>query len=420
MTLPVCPDTRRLQVIRFSAALVVVAVVVLIGGIAASALALVYVAIVLSAVALVMLAIGVVLKKDEILGDSSQQVNGAAGAAAGQPAMGGQSAYGQSGFGQPGYGQNPPYPDYYRQNQPRQDRSPSPAYGTQWQPSAPPPAAQTRVDLTAIRTDQAGAGRGQSAGQSQPAGQGQSAGPDETRLDLGEIRADLTRTDLTRADLKLPPATPAPSREPATSIDELRALRDDRPPAPAAPARPGETAFSGTAFTGTGTARDDSPRPGSARDVGASSADAISADAISADAVGADDMAGTATEMADDTGTASDTGTAGDTLTTGASGEATAAGADDLMQTMAVPKVRAGDSAAGTGDREGTTGAAETGQRSVTVVPGVPRYHAANCILIRFMEEDDLQKMSLDEATAAGCSACRACQADTGSFRTAD
>jgi hypothetical protein len=55
----------------------------------------------------------------------------------------------------------------------------------------------------------------------------------------------------------------------------------------------------------------------------------------------------------------------------------------------------------------------------VAVVPGVPRYHAANCILIRFMGEEDLQKMTLEEATEAGCSACRACQADTGAFKSA-
>jgi uncharacterized membrane-anchored protein len=49
-------------VIRFSAALVAVAIAVLIGGIAASELSLVYIAIVVSAVALVALATGVVLK----------------------------------------------------------------------------------------------------------------------------------------------------------------------------------------------------------------------------------------------------------------------------------------------------------------------------------------------------------------------
>jgi hypothetical protein len=51
-------------------------------------------------------------------------------------------------------------------------------------------------------------------------------------------------------------------------------------------------------------------------------------------------------------------------------------------------------------------------QGQVTVVPGVPRYHEENCILIRFMGDDDLQRMSVGAATAAGCTPCRACQPD--------
>ena len=47
--------------------------------------------------------------------------------------------------------------------------------------------------------------------------------------------------------------------------------------------------------------------------------------------------------------------------------------------------------------------------REVTTVPGVPRYHDAHCILIRFMGEDDLEKMTLAAATEAGCTPCRAC-----------
>jgi hypothetical protein len=46
----------------------------------------------------------------------------------------------------------------------------------------------------------------------------------------------------------------------------------------------------------------------------------------------------------------------------------------------------------------------------VTVVPGVPRYHRAECILIRFMGEDDLDKTTLKSAIESGCTPCRACQ----------
>jgi hypothetical protein len=73
-------------VIRFSAALVAVAIGVLIGGIAASELLLVYIAIVLSAVALAALAVGVVLKREELFGERRGLTPAQAGASPGQPA----------------------------------------------------------------------------------------------------------------------------------------------------------------------------------------------------------------------------------------------------------------------------------------------------------------------------------------------
>ena len=66
--------------IRFSAALVAVAIGVLIGGIATSELLLVYIAIVVSAVALVILAIGIVLKREELFGAGLGLVPAGAGA----------------------------------------------------------------------------------------------------------------------------------------------------------------------------------------------------------------------------------------------------------------------------------------------------------------------------------------------------
>ena len=48
----------------------------------------------------------------------------------------------------------------------------------------------------------------------------------------------------------------------------------------------------------------------------------------------------------------------------------------------------------------------------VTVVPGVPRYHRANCILIRFMGDSDLDKMTVAAAKETGCTPCRACLPD--------
>ena len=63
----------------------------------------------------------------------------------------------------------------------------------------------------------------------------------------------------------------------------------------------------------------------------------------------------------------------------------------------------------------GTRGSDRPGgssQRQVTVVPGVPRYHEENCILVRFMDDTDIQRMTEREAAQAGCTPCRACQPD--------
>ena len=76
--------------IRFSAALVAVAIGVLIGGIATSKLLLVYIAIVVSAVALVALAIGVVLKREELFGEGQGLVPAGAGASPVLPAHAGE------------------------------------------------------------------------------------------------------------------------------------------------------------------------------------------------------------------------------------------------------------------------------------------------------------------------------------------
>jgi hypothetical protein len=49
------------------------------------------------------------------------------------------------------------------------------------------------------------------------------------------------------------------------------------------------------------------------------------------------------------------------------------------------------------------------------VVPGIARYHRADCILIRFLGDGDLETMTLDAAEASGCAACRACRPDKAS-----
>jgi hypothetical protein len=50
------------------------------------------------------------------------------------------------------------------------------------------------------------------------------------------------------------------------------------------------------------------------------------------------------------------------------------------------------------------------GAALVTVVPGVPRYHRPDCVLIRFMPEGDVQRLPVAEAKDVGCTPCAACQ----------
>jgi hypothetical protein len=74
-----------------------------------------------------------------------------------------------------------------------------------------------------------------------------------------------------------------------------------------------------------------------------------------------------------------------------------------------------------TGDAEDTDGGDEADADDATeadtadsglvsVIRGVPRYHERDCVLIRFMPEGDIQKLSVAEASAAGCTPCAACQ----------
>ena len=51
-------------------------------------------------------------------------------------------------------------------------------------------------------------------------------------------------------------------------------------------------------------------------------------------------------------------------------------------------------------------------EREVTVVSGVPRYHTARCLLIRFMGEGDVDTMTIDAARQADCAPCCACLPD--------
>jgi hypothetical protein len=67
----------------------------------------------------------------------------------------------------------------------------------------------------------------------------------------------------------------------------------------------------------------------------------------------------------------------------------------------------AGQDGAGSKPEPALTAATD---QNVTVVPGVPRFHRSDCILIRFMSDSDLQRMPVERAKESGCTPCRACQ----------
>jgi hypothetical protein len=61
-------------------------------------------------------------------------------------------------------------------------------------------------------------------------------------------------------------------------------------------------------------------------------------------------------------------------------------------------------------DEDEPSAPSQSDLKLVTVIPGVPRYHDPDCILIRFMGEGDIARKSIPEARAANCTPCAACQ----------
>jgi hypothetical protein len=354
-------------VIRFSAALVVVAVGVLVGGIAASSLLLVYVAIGLSVVALLTLALGVALKREEIFGEQGQsalvgqgadasfgQEHPGAAASAERSTPGKQDAFGQQATafgqaawaaapdmhsGQPGVPWAPPAPPATPGPKvpPRQERFASPA---------PQPAAQIRADVAETRLDTA-----------------------LTPVELAKTKADLAGTKAGPSETK---ADTAPARP--TALNWFERI------APAQPA-------AGDIKTEDAGAADPPADKAAAKDAG-----------DEAKTAGPNAAADTVVEN-----TVVENTVVENTVVQNTVVEPSAAGSDAEPEAKDGAPAEAADSSPD-GDQEG-----RSGQREVTVVPGVPRYHDANCILIRFMGDDDLQKMTVDEATEAGCTPCRAC-----------
>jgi hypothetical protein len=515
-------------VIRFSAALVAVAIGVLIGGIATSRLLLVYIAIVVSAVALVALAIGVVFKREELFGEGQGLVPAGAGASPVLSARTGESAGESRDKVQASAHVAPPPPFQGAAG------GYAAAFGgtatAASSPARPDPAAagQGRADPAAARTAAAGQGRAadpvppwetqaargpwtsstpdrMTSGQDQraagTAGAGGRAGgrapsawqdttpagtPGERADGWGVPSADARAAAKAPRSWAAPPPPSAPSDAPAVKpgagsgagsgsatpswFDRLGSQAAPTVASstiPGAATAPGGTASGGTASGDTGAVDEDDDWPtryswldddadesGEAGETVATPvADAqpegkspvpADADADAADAGPQDVATGTpanarpsARETADAATPAAETAGAaeGDLKDAADAAEPDAdiiafpsPGASMGLSQASDPGPRdglaveagepgqegAGDAAAVSEAGSEPPGAAEGDAAPeaalVAVVPGVPRYHRTDCVLIRFMPEGDVKKLSVEAAKNAGCTPCAACQ----------
>jgi hypothetical protein len=406
-------------VIRFSAALVVVAIGVLIGGVATSSLLLVYVAIGISAAALLVLAVGVALKRDELLRDDVRPVSAVVGVNAGQQAdLGQQPASSVAGdeadesrvpvtAARGSFGSASTRGDRTRRDSPWADpasRDDTPARqgsGFAGRPASATP--ESRPHGTAARP---GAWPPPEPGF--PVAPAAKAGtPPAARTGAGRPPAPPTRADPvlpwseslpTRADVaRVKSPDPVPSWLDDVDDESASATTGTTVGVPAGTWRTEEAGGDALPSWGDtswktdpadfGTGRDDD-FVATADDAGIDDVDTDDNDTgidhthIDADTIGLDD-----TRFGD----AADSGAAGSGFT--------------------APS-RAGEADADEDAAESADARVSSGAQEVTVVPGVPRYHDPNCILIRFMPADDVQRMSVPEAEKAGCTPCRACQSE--------
>ena len=382
--------------IRFSAFLVVVAVGTLVAGVVTSKLLLVYIAIGVSGLALLALGAGAAVHWRELTGKTEMAAASGTGAqvpvaspapavvpppaatpepatAASRPAWSGVSGSGPAGSSRPGY--LPPAP-----------RPPAPSQWT-WHDD-PVPAQPVADKPAAARTDRGD--RGSAVAEEQP------SIPDEDSAvqDQTMIFRQPDQTMIFRAQ---PTAS-----TPAISTDEPE-------PSPAEPA----AAVEAEETTATArTAAEESAEESAAAETAPSAGDAQSAADASAPADAApepaaeeDAPAKAAAEPAAKLTSVPETAPvpvpADDALPAGSA----ASSADE-------PEPADDDATTITKAAAPASGAASAADMEVTVVPGVPRYHRGSCILIRFMGDSDLDKMTVAAAKEAGCTPCRACLPD--------
>lgn len=459
--------------IRFSAALVAVAIGVLIGGIASSELSLVYVAIAVSAVALVALAIGVVRNREELFGEGQgvppvgpTQASPVpatpvpatpvpVGPPSQVPAGGGddrgrtdgqlapsplQGAAVGPGAAFAGYGQaasarvGAAKPDNTWPSGPRgtgAERAPWPTPATAASfPAEPSPVPAAGWGATAAGGPSVAGGPAVAGGRAVRQGDAVQSG---TRPGGGtDLRpwgtqepVPASRTAESRA--ADPPASAGLDGQSTWFSPWEKVASADAWPARRPWLDEGPEGDDGTAGTADGTSADAPPTvpadvlpkgpvPDVPDDAGARAAvaPASEGDTESADAPPGDQPPADADAEA----------TPGSVVpeaaeTTGDSDEADDADEPvrlhvvrDPGDAVAAPQAAGeeGDADEPEGEQPDVATSDETGL--VTVVRGVPRFHKRDCILIRFMPDEDTQQLPVAEAEEAGCTPCSACHPD--------
>jgi hypothetical protein len=263
-----------------------------------------------------------------------------------------------------------------RRARPSQDRQ-RPDRGRREQPFADP--EPTRMDLNAAEIREAG----------------------RQEREAGRPGRETTRTSQS-APSPAEPTQPAPAQPAPVRPDKLLVSRADpktpadRPQEPERPAGPAES------LAPSGEPSADRPAD---NDAGDAHRPAGQAAAPSAARPAADPAAGSGTSEGGDGRPAEAAATREQpTLAPPDRDQATGNGEDD--------KDSKDDTQGGAGSGPGSPALPDQDQDLVTVVPGVPRYHRSDCILIRFMGENDLQRMPVERARESGCTPCRACQPD--------
>jgi hypothetical protein len=406
---------------------------------------------------LVALAVGVLLKREELFGERQGLAPAAAGAGPALQARAGESA-GESQHKIPAGSRVAPPPPFQGAaggyaaafGGTATAASPSPGAGSpaartaaarQGRPGEPAPpweASAARGPWSSSTPDWMRSGQGdrQASAASGAGGRAPSARQDTTQAGTPGGRAGGGRWGVPNADADAPAVKPGAGTgtgQVAPSWFDRLGGQAGAPPTVAAPtvASPPVSGATGSGDaasgdTGAGDEADDWPTRYSWLDdetaEGGEAAETVAAStaADAADAAGGDPAKAAAADETDgdiiafpspaEPGQASDPDghdglDARDGLEAhdGLAGES---GADDAGEAShAAAGSEAGSEPPATGE-----GDAAPGSDLVTVVPGVPRYHRTDCVLIRFMPEGDVQKHSVAAARDAGCTPCAACQ----------